>query len=119
MKIEFNFDIFKEAIINRKVSDFYSFEEFEKIMKWINEKNYISHDKETGIEFLPTDNEMNLSKAFISYYEQYQKQEMDLNGKKDDDIYTESFNHKFANALFNHAHKEITKNLFEKYFKGN
>lgn len=119
MKIEFNFDVFKEAIINRKVSDFYSFEDFEKIIEWISDKIYVTNDKETGIEFLPTNNEMNLSKSFISYYEQYQQQEMDLNRKKDDDIHTESFNRKFANALFDHANKEITKDLFEKYFKGN
>ncbi|MBR4316393.1 MAG: hypothetical protein IKP65_05455, partial [Alphaproteobacteria bacterium] len=119
MKIEFNFDVFKESFIEEKLSDFYSFEEFEKIIKWISEKKYISQDKDTGIIFLPTNNEMNLSRAFIFYYEQYQQQEMDLNRKKDDNINVESFNRKFANALFNHAMKEITRNLFEKYFKGN
>ena len=83
---------------------------------FFKEKNYISYDKEIGIKFFPTNNIKNLAIAFNSYYNQFQKQEMGLTGEKCDSINCESFNQNFTVDLFNHAHKEITKNLFEKYF---
>lgn len=116
MKIQFNFEVFKDEFCQKKLLNFCSFEDFERIVKWIKEKNSITFDKEKGLEFLRTDSEENLSKAFNSFYKQYQKQEIELTGKEDNNIHPISFNRKFVDELFLHAQKEIVKNIFEKYY---
>ena len=71
--MEFQIDTFKEKLSEVYVDLEYSFDEFEKILRWIKNNFEKTYNDDADLYFGPTQNLVNFKKSFKLYIEQIKK----------------------------------------------
>jgi hypothetical protein len=108
-------EIFKEKLIEVYADLEYSWDEFEKILRWIKNNFEKTYNNDADLYFGPTQNLVNLQKSFELYIEQIKKYDKKIGSKT-----YHNFNewmYMYTESLCVHAFNEILKNHLKETFK--
>ncbi len=114
--MEFQIDTFKEKLAEVYVDLEYSFDEFEKILRWIKNNFEKTYNNDADLYFGPTQNLTNFKKSFKLYIEQIKKHDKQF-GLSESCHNFDEWMYMYTESLCVHAFNQILKNHFDETFK--
>ena len=114
--MEFQIDTFKEKLAEVYVDLEYSFDEFEKILRWIKNNFEKTYNNDADLYFGPTQNLVNFKKSFKLYIEQIKKHDKQFGSSESCHNFDE-WMYMYTESLCVHAFNQVLKNHFDETFK--
>lgn len=114
--MKFQMDLFKKKLIEVYFDLEYSFDEFEKILRWIKNNFEKTYNKDVDLYFGPTQNSVNLQKSFELYLEQIKNHDKKFGSSKSYHTFDEWI-YMYTESLCVHAFNQILKNHLDETFK--